>query len=216
MVSTSETYPVGSEITDSAHGGQSRTRHDSAPLLMLPGPLSANSRNGPSAASNSSLTAFSRNSEDVPPDTGSRSRLISQTNDSFSDVQSQGLTDVSSPITIESYVNRAGLGSGGAVLRQGTLSSQYPGETQNPYRFSQTQAQMASYEDDFLGGGTNDSDSTQGSSTSPLPRVPSRGVTLSDNGPVPGPDGVRRVARPQSRRPFSLIGGLLKIVGNAH
>lgn len=169
---------------------------------MLPAPLSVNNRNGPSTASNSSLTAFSRNSEEVPPDTGSRSRLISQTNDSYSDVQGQ-VNDVSSPITIESYVNRAGLGSGGAVLRQGTLSSQYPGETQNPYRFSQTQAQMASYEDDFLGG-TNDSDSTQGSSTSPLPRVPSRGITLSDNGPVPGPDGVRRVARPQSRRPSSL------------
>jgi chitin synthase len=27
-----------------------------------------------------------------------------------------------------------------------------------------------------------------------------RGVSLSDNGPVPGPDGVRRVSRPPARR----------------
>lgn len=205
MVSTSETFPQqGLDLTDSFNSnGQSRQRHDSSPLLMLPAPLSVN-RTGGSTASPA------RNSDEhsLLPDSGSRQRLIPSppTNDyqqpeTYSSHSALSSPEtVQSPVPIETYVNRAGVGANAnVVIRQGTVSSSYPGETQNPYR--QTQAQAAGFDDDYSGT-TAESEDTQGSNMhSTSPHIRNRGVSLADNGPVPGPEGVRRVARPQSRRP---------------
>lgn len=145
-------------------------------------------------------------------DTGSRSRLIPsppsndynnyhQQDSSYPSVGPQGDVYSPQPNSIESYVNRAGLGAnGGVVLRQGTMSSSYPGETPNPYRT--TVPQTAGYDDDQ--SATNESDDTASMNVPIGQAARSRGVALADNGPVPGPEGgVRRVARPQSRRPSS-------------
>lgn len=212
MVSTAETYQHDS-VDSVNYASQQRQRLDSAPVLMLPAPLAVN--NG-----SASSTPSSRHSEDhgstYVHESSSRSRLIPSPPSTDYNAQPQEVYSAHSmvsssdpyspsPLSIESYVNRAGVGANGtnAVLRQGTVSSQVPSETMNPfYRQNQAQAQQAAgYEDEY--SRSTESDDTQ-STTGPVqPRAPSRGVTLSDNGPVPGPEGVRRVARPSSRRPSS-------------
>lgn len=167
-----------------------RQRHDSNGALVLPAPLSTN-RILASAASASSV-GMSRSSEDVTyaSDMGSISnqRLVSSPQD---DVYSE--THVPRYPQFDAQVARAATTNGG-VLRNPTLSSHYPGETQNPFRGSEVQA--VAYDDQY--GYTTEPE--EFSSYIPSQRQ-SRGVSLSDNGPVPGPDGVRRVARP--RRPTS-------------
>ena len=201
-----------------SYGGQPRPRHDSAPLVMLPAPLAVNTRQGAFSAASPSLSGYSRNSEEAPMlgDAGSRAQLIpSPSAENYNSAYSS--PDPYSSNQIESYVNRAGQGAGGsmggAVLRQSMVSTMYPGETQNPYRT--TPAQAIGYDDDYptTTTTTTESDDTQTSGPyarqqSPQQyqraRTTSRGVALSDNGPVPGPEGgVRRVARQQARRPSS-------------
>jgi chitin synthase len=212
MVSTAE-HDSNDSLNYAASQQQQRQRLDSTPVLMLPAPLSVNNNGGVSARQSEDHTSTST----YVHESGSRSRLIpspptteysSQQYDGYS---SHGMTSPEvyspSPLSIESYVNRAGVGANGssAVLRQPTVSSQIPNETRNPfYHQNQVQAQSAAgYNDDDFGRST-ESDDTQSSGQGPMPpRAPSRGVTLSDNGPVPGPEGVRRVARPSSRRPSS-------------
>ena len=224
MVSTSETYQVDS--VDSINYGQPRQRLDSTPVLMLPAPLSVNGSVSTTPVSRHSEDQGST----YVPESSSRTRLIPSPPTSDYSSLPQDASPYSnhpmspepyspSPLSIESYVNRAGVGANGsnAVLRQGTVSSQVPSEMMNPYynRQNQVQAQMGGYDEEYSRSAesedTNTTTSTSVSasplpstSTSPMPpRAPSRGVTLSDNGPVPGPDGVRRVARPNSRRPTS-------------
>lgn len=173
-----------------------RQRHDSGGPLVLPAPLSTN-RTLASAASASSV-GMSRSSEDVTyaSDMGSMSnqRLVATPQDQYSDVYSE--THVPRYPQFDAQVARAA-GTNGGVLRNATISSQYPGETQNPFRTSEPQA--VAYDDQY-GGYTMEPEELP-------PHIPnqrqSRGVSLSDNGPVPGPDGVRRVARPTARRPAS-------------
>lgn len=142
----------------------------------------------------------SRNSEDTisGPD-GSHQRLVSPA----ADYSTLSLDTVDS--SIESHMNRMKQG----VLRQSTINSQYPVETPNPYRYSQPQTVMSStYEEPYPYAPPEFEDSPSSatpfnvSSPSALisPNRNSRGFTLSDNGPVPGPEGVRRIARPQARR----------------
>ncbi|KAH8110691.1 glycosyltransferase family 2 protein [Phellopilus nigrolimitatus] len=231
MISTAETFQHQSDLADSlSYGGQPqpRTRHDSSPLVMLPAPLAVNNRPGGllSGTTPSASTGFSRTSEEMPmlSDTGSHARLISSPPDSEYNVHSNRRDSLQNmlpspeayaPPPIESYVRgRHGVGgsAGGVVLRQGTVSSSYPGETQNPYRHSQPQA--AGYDEDYPST-TAESDDTQSSAAhhvnvsarqqqqAAAAAARSRGVSLADNGPVPGPEGVRRIARPQSRRPSS-------------
>ncbi|EJC98606.1 glycosyltransferase family 2 protein [Fomitiporia mediterranea MF3/22] len=214
MISTSETFQhQSSDMGDSfSYGGQPRPRFDSSPLVMLPAPLAVNN----SRPTGLSTTPGSRNSEEVPMlgDTGSRARLIPSPPGDYSAYSSPEpfLPPPSNPI--ENFVNRAGQGAGGSmggvVLRQGTVSSAYPGETQNPYRTTPQQA--AGYDEDYSVGTTttSESDDTQASAarqqSSPQQyqaQQRARGISLEDRGPVPGPEGVRRVARPQSRRPSS-------------
>lgn len=205
MVSTAETFPQQpSDTTESfTYNGQARPRQDSNTLLMLPAPLAVNrTGNGGHSASPS---GYSRSSEDNGqiPDSGSRARLIPSPPSNRSDYTPPGMASpesYSQNQSIESYVSRAGAGSNGAVLRQGTVSSAYPSETQNPYRYSQAEA--VGYDEDDSGNTYADSEDMN-SQAFPRHLQQQRGVALADRGPVPGPDGVRRVARPQSRRPSS-------------
>ncbi|PPQ78041.1 hypothetical protein CVT25_015585 [Psilocybe cyanescens] len=171
---------------DSANYSNPRPRHDSNALLMLPAPLAVSNRQLMSSASS---VGMSRSSEDAnyPPDNGSGSnlRLIPgpQTNDSYttetsdSSSTNQRLLSPTSPFDPR-------------FSRQGP-SPQPPSDSQNPFRSQTTSPTnydehtpfVPDYEDPAGRGG--------------------RGIRLMDSGPVPGPDGVRRVARPTGRRPTS-------------
>jgi chitin synthase len=205
MTSYSEPYNptsdvgVDSSTTESGtapYAPGPRSRHDSNALLTLPAPLSA-SRTPYSAASASSA-AVSRSSDEagVYSDVGSSSnqRLVpspqhdQQYVDSYTEAQTPRYPQ------FDAHVARAG-----GVLRNPTISSQYPGETQNPFR---SEAHVAAYDDQY--GYSAEPEDMQ------PPPVPSKyplgqGVSLSDHGPVPGPEGVRRVSRPSgtARRPPS-------------
>ena len=152
---------------------------------MLPTPLSV-SRTTPAATTPSvSTVALSRSSEEgYTSDIGSQQRLVSP-QESMEDERYQ------SPSNFEARVSRSG-----GVLRQGTVSAQYPGETQNAYQYS---PQTAGFDDPSAPFVAEPDD---------LPPTPpsqprGRGISLSDNGPVPGPGGVRRVSRQPNRRPSS-------------
>jgi chitin synthase len=88
----------------------------------------------------------------------------------------------------------------GAVYRQGTTASRYPGETQNPYGYSQPQA-AGSY-----GQHANSSPAEElyGAASQPS-SISGRGVNLVDPGPVSSGESVRRLARPGARRPSSTV-----------
>jgi len=179
-----------SECSPSAPYG-ARQRHDSNGPLVLPAPLSTN-RILTSAASGSTV-GISRSSEDITyaSDLGSISnqRLIPTPQDQY-----DAYVDPRYP-QFDAQVARTA-GTNGGVLRNPTVSSQYPGETQNPFRTSE--GQTIAY-DEYSGYFVEPEEMPQ-----PVPSArQSRGVSLADNGPVPPPDGVRRVARPTSRRPTS-------------
>ncbi|TCD64393.1 hypothetical protein EIP91_004141 [Steccherinum ochraceum] len=88
----------------------------------------------------------------------------------------------------EQRVSRtAGANSG--VLRHS--QQQYPTEIQhNPYGYDQPQVPF-----------TTEPDELSSSSNAAINRA--RGISLADNGPVPGPEGVRRVSRQPNRRSSS-------------
>ncbi|EPQ60084.1 hypothetical protein GLOTRDRAFT_108791 [Gloeophyllum trabeum ATCC 11539] len=223
-VSTAETFQPPSQAYDSStyndsnYSGGQRPRYDSNQLLMLPAPLAVN-QNKPMpptpATTSSSLTAGARSSDETysgPSDAyGSNQRLtpISPQSDQQYDNQEDPYAHLPSPMAryqgpgFESAVQRAAGNNG--VLRSTTVSSQHPGETFNPYYNAQPQA--VGYEDQqYQGYSAEPEEMLAGSSSLPPPPPPnprSRGVSLMDRGPVSGPDGVRRVSRPQGRRPTS-------------
>ncbi|KAF8527564.1 glycosyltransferase family 2 protein [Hysterangium stoloniferum] len=201
MVSTVETftpplagYGAGGFEADSSNG------YGRAPLLHLPAPLGRGS--GPNSSSPVPNMSPSRSSEDTfvqgGPDS-SHQRLIPHADyqlddNSYEQAYSQPVPNQSS---IESHMTRMG-----GVLRQGTLSSQYPGETQNPYRYSEPLAAQAatSYEEPYAFNSEYDEPNSATAFVPSRGDRGGRGVSLADNGPVPGPEGVRRIARPQARR----------------
>ncbi|EGN93760.1 glycosyltransferase family 2 protein [Serpula lacrymans var. lacrymans S7.3] len=202
MASNSDTnHPpsanVDSSTTESASHSATppvpRIRHDSNTLLTLPAPLSVN-KVITSAASASSV-GLSRSSEDAPyisePGSGSHARLIPSPQDNYIDSYTESPTPRIPQF--ETQVARSG-----GVLRNPTVSSQYVAETQNPFRSSEPHV-AAAFEE--AGGYTTEPE--EFTPPPPVPGKPGRGVSLADNGPVPGPEGVRRVARPTSRRPTS-------------
>lgn len=203
MVSTSDTFAAPQTVLNAASfegdlfNGPPRVRYENSPSLQLPAPLGR----GPSPGSPVSNVSQSRLSEDATPfiqgHDGPHQRLL-QTSPSvdYSHEYSPDSYEQHSSVpghsqaSIESHMNRMG-----GVLRQGALSTQYPVETQNPYRHPQPQAAM-SYEESYPYS-TEPEELPQSYSA---PNRNNRGVSLADNGPVPGPEGVRRVARPQARR----------------
>ena len=151
---------------------------------MLPTPLSV-SRPTPAAPTPSvSTIAISRSSEDgYNSDVGSQQRLVSPN-------ESEDYERYQTPNSFEARVSRSG-----GVLRQSTMSSSFPGETPNPYSYT---PQTAGFDDPGVPFAAEPED------MQPSPNNNrGRGISLSDNGPVPGPGGVRRVSRQQNRRPSS-------------
>lgn len=211
MVSAADSYQQGgfeSSLSDSPNLGP-RPRHDSNALLTLPTPLSVSR---PSASSTS--TGFSRSSEDAyfsEAGQSSHARLIpspgpgDRYNNEAYDSPTSATPRYPSPGSqaLESHVSRAAA-HGGAVLRQQTISNQYPGETANPFHSSEphvasgydSHSPVAEPEETLLPRAR----SPPVSSHSPHGRPPSRGVTLADNGPIVNTEAVRRVPRPGANK----------------
>jgi chitin synthase len=212
MVSASDTFTApqnvfgsGSFDSDPFNGPQ-RPRYDSSPLLQLPAPL------GRAPAPGSPVSGLSqpRSSEEAAPymhghDSSHQRLLPSPSGPEYQqeyspDIYEQQQSPSSGhPSSIESHMNRIGATG---VLRQSTTSTQYPVETQNPYRHSQPQAAMG-YDESYAYS-TEPEEMPHGTA-SPIGNRNNRGFSLADNGPVPGPEGVRRIARQQGRRPSSQV-----------
>jgi len=192
-------FDSGSTMESSSHHGGPRPRFDSTPLLHLPAPLSVHGGPGSTSFSDSGV---SRTSTEIAHN-ASVQRLIPSPGheETYSPVgrspnpfDEQSQTMVTSPqaITpIERHLSRSN--DPNAVFRQNTVSTSYPVETENPYRHSVPQGVAATYDepDEYF--------HTPGAMPGFAQRV--RGVSLADNGPVPGPEGaVRRVARSANRK----------------
>ncbi|KAI0640218.1 glycosyltransferase family 2 protein [Trametes polyzona] len=175
---------------ESSYSGGQRPRMDSNQVVVLPAPLSVNRPNNGVPTPSVSTVALSRSSEDgYNSDIGSQQRLVSP-QESYNEEYDGRYQQ--SPNNFEARVSRTG-----GVLRQGTMSNQFPGETQNPYTYS---PQTAGFDDPQVPFVTDGEELPP-----PMPNANqrARGISLSDNGPVPGPGGVRRVSRQQGRRPTS-------------
>ncbi|KAF8913155.1 glycosyltransferase family 2 protein [Gymnopilus junonius] len=169
---------VDASTVESASYSSPRPRHDSNALLMLPAPLAVNR---PLMSSASSVGM--RSSEDnYASDNGSNLRLIPSQADTYADTSESSSTSQRLLSPMSPYDPR--------FTRQ-VPSPQPPSLVENPFRsqttsptlYDEQTAFIPEYEDPHGRGG--------------------RGVRLTDSGPVPGPDGVRRVSRPQGRRPTS-------------
>jgi chitin synthase len=173
---------------------------------MLPAPLAVtrNALTTTSTQASASTTVLSRSSEDGYSEVGSQQRLVpSPGHDSYTEeydtppvaarYQSQ-----QSGSPFQDRVSRTATQNAG-VLRQAT-TSQYPGETQNPYSY-----QMSGYESPVAYTAEPDELPNVPATAHPVasPYNRSRGISLADNGPVPGPEGVRRVSRQPNKRPTS-------------
>lgn len=152
---------------------QARSRHDSNALLMLPAPLSVDRRLMASTPS----VGMSRGSDDQhyysDGGSGSNQRLIS------------------SPVVPDHYsdsLESTSTTTAASHTRSPHSSrSSPPQDPNNPFRSMTT---SPTSNEEFQPYSEHD-DLRQ-----------RRGVGLQDHGPVPGPDGVRRI-RPTSRRPTS-------------
>lgn len=170
-----------------------RPRYDSSSqLLTLPAPLALN-RPATTSASSHSIT---RSSEDVYSDhSSSHHRLVpSRSSIATEPVEehygASGSTSPrhASPSRGNIDHQSARTANGYAAIRQVMAPTPFPGETTNPFQSGHDHHSA-------------EHDTGSSASHSPLggqPRV--RGISLSDNGPVPGPDGVRRISRPSARR----------------
>lgn len=212
MVSMSDTFTTPQNIFGSGSfegdpfNGPPRARYDSSPLLQLPAPLGR----GPAPGSPVSNLSPSRTSEDATPymhgHDSSYQRLLPNPSsaESSQEYQSdpyeqQHAPSGPAPSSIESHMNRIGATG---VLRQSTMPTQYPVETQNPYRHPPPQAAVG-YEE--FSAYTTEPEEMPHTAASRVGNRNNRGVSLADNGPVPGPEGVRRVARQQGKRSSSQI-----------
>jgi chitin synthase len=183
-----------SPLDSADFSGPIRQRYDSTPLLTLPAPLAVSSTGSPGT----SVSHLSRSSEDQSNDSEGTQRLIASPggyeSPHHSDSESLHRADrrrMSTPIEARMR------STPGAVYRQSTTPVPYPGETQNPYGYSQ--GQVGGYGDVAFSA---EPEEYQGI-TSHQQQSRSRGVSLVDSGPVPTGDGVRRLSRPGGRRPTS-------------
>ena len=222
LVSSADYHPQAQYDTastmDSTYGAAPR-RQDPNQLLMLPAPLAVQ-RMSPTGASASS-GGVSRSSEEggYGSDIGSSAhqRLIPSPQDgayvygddyeSPQPTQAQYMPQNSQ---FEARVSRT-VSANNGVLRQS--SNQYTVETQSPFNpYTYAQAQYTGY-DEPQQQPQYVAEPEEYPQPAPVMQQPqaaaarsraSRGVSLADNGPVPGPGGVRRVSRqPNNRRPTS-------------
>lgn len=155
------------------HQQQQRKRHDSTGLLQLPVPLSSDQR-----------TSMSRSSEEhYSESNSSNQRLVPspQSIDQYSD--SYEATSMSSVPTYESPI----------PTRAHNSASPTAPFLGNPfYSSSPTSEEHPIYSPD-----SSEPSSPYRSSAS---AQAARGIQLTDSGPVPGPEGVRRVSRSGNKR----------------
>ncbi|KZT01163.1 glycosyltransferase family 2 protein, partial [Laetiporus sulphureus 93-53] len=178
-----------SETYESSNVAATRPRRDSNQLLMLPAPLAVNRYSGPAPApSVSTSDMVSHSSEEGTSEVGSAHKLPHTQRQNTGQHRAQP-SQAQAQLDYQARITRA-------VLRQGTATGQQVGETYNPY------GQQGGYIDSPAVPFTTDPEDMP---LAPPPRPApsrSRGVSLADNGVVPGPGGVRRVSR-QARRASS-------------
>jgi chitin synthase len=201
---------------DSAQMGAPRQRVDSNALLMLPAPLGGGRPTAMSSTS-SSLGVPTRASEDnfvAHSDVASASnqRLIPspQSPDQYSDSHDSTTVETSyQPVMRQPQPVRGAPAYDPAQMADpfqavSNQSHEYQAvpvvqspepDTYSPYSYSQ-QSQAQSYSQQMQ-------QQREQAHSQQQTRTPTRGVSLTDGGPVPGPEGVRRVARQQGRRPSS-------------
>ncbi|GJE89689.1 glycosyltransferase family 2 protein [Phanerochaete sordida] len=195
IISTSDYHTqqqgYDSSTYDSAYAAAPR-KQDPNQLLMLPTPLSV-SRTTPASASTSSA-GLSRSSEEggYNSDLGSQQqRLIPSPQDGYGYSEEYEVPSSQSPF--DQRVSRVATASNG-VYRQSSAYN-YPGETYNPYGYSQphTAGYDAQQQQQFPY--TAEPEELVASAGG---QSRQRGVSLVDNGPV-STSGVRRISR-QTRR----------------
>jgi chitin synthase len=201
LASNSDTYintnsgAFDTNTVDSALHPAQRPRHDSTTLLMLPAPLAAGPQvvNRMMTSSTSTVMGeMARSSEEASSsDLGSASRLIPSSDLSESHDSSASMT------TSRQYEPPSPRSSGITLgnIRPGSASP-YPNEVYNPFRSSMSSPVVYDDSASYITEGDEQ--------PSALPKGVNRGVRLTDSGPVPGPEGVRRVSR-SSRRPTSQV-----------
>jgi chitin synthase len=190
LVSNPEPPAFDSSTMDSSSysNGPTRSRHDSNALLMLPAPLSANRQ----LMSSTPSVGVARSSEDAyvsDPGSGSNHRLIP------------------SPQTPDHYSESFESTSTSTNATGRNLLSPSPHDNNMPRAYTQQRDRAPS-------PSTNSNNPFRSMTTSPASNDEyysrqdvrasyGAGISLTDDGPVPGPDGVRRVNRPTGRRPTS-------------
>ena len=187
LVSTAERDSRGYDATtlessSYTHGSGSRSRHDSQQLLMLPAPLSVNR---PSV----STSRLSRTSEDAGGADSPRQRLISSSHSGDGYDTPDHTQSIPSSSRFASPTTPEFLGSG-------TIRTPRSAGESSPFVYSNSQ-RMPEYDrvpfsadpEDYSPGNYTPSPSSQSQTHK------TKGISLTDSGPVPGPDGVRRVAR---------------------
>lgn len=171
--------------TDSfANPSVPRPRQDSSQLLTLPAPLALN-RPAPAGSSSSSVA---RSNEDVYSDASSNQRLVHSPTSATTEHQIEEYLGAPASSRGSHDLHNVRATGGHGAIRQATSPIAFPQDTSNPFQT-----------------GPGDYYGVEPHSTSPSPpggHTRSRGVSLTDRGPVPS-EGVRRVSRPPSRRPTS-------------
>jgi chitin synthase len=181
VASNSDTANPDSRMDNSTESGTfspPRPRHDSAALLVLPTPLAV--RNTPPSAQSPSAS-HSRSSVDgymTDPGSAVDQRLLPSPTTAIPEHYDAQL-DFPTP----RYMTDGTTGSGGSspTMRNSLVMGQFAAE---PNLRPPTQV---------LGNEEVQSQAVGELEQQRMSRQ--RGVSLSDNGPVPGPEGVRRVAR---------------------
>jgi len=171
------------ESSSYTQGSGTRSRHDSQQLLLLPAPLSVN-RPSPSPTSR-----LSRTSEDAGGLDSSRQRLVNSPQSADDRLGYDTPDNSPSMLSSSRYTSPAST----EPKNSGTIRPPRSSVDTNPFTHSSSQRIMPEY-----GRISPTVDSEEYTSASPLSQSHAqrvRGVSLTDNGPVPGPDGVRRVAR---------------------
>jgi len=198
MISTSDQPPgFDSSTLDSSNATSSpRPRHENSALLMLPTPLSVSR---PMMASTSTV-GVSRSSEDnYLSDTGSNSnQQIMQSPEYTESCESASSQRHLSPTSLYDSSALAPRAYNGPATRNVPSPQPYPGvspiESANPFRSLTTSP--INYDESVSGYSAGDSEENG-------IRNSRGGVRLMDSGPVPAPEGVRRISRAGGRRPTS-------------
>ncbi|KAF9011219.1 glycosyltransferase family 2 protein [Cyathus striatus] len=162
-----------------------RNRHDSNAVLMLPAPLAVNRQ---MMASNTTVARSSEDNYNSDAASGSYQRLIS------------------SPQSADPYAESYDSSPSGRLLSPTSQDPRYgsrqvspqPQSAADPFRSMTTSPTSYEGEPQLQHHSSQESDELVGNSSKP-----GRGVRLMDGGPVPGPEGVRRVSRQAVRRPTS-------------